>query len=290
MLSPADLSRCVSQRLTQDETALRNAFGAPSAQRVRWCVVDDVFPESVPEQAYRELPPLGAMLRREDLKERKYVTANIDTLKPMLQSLVLAFNRQDIADVVARIMGKPNLEVDTQLYNGGITMMTPKDFMRPHLDNSHDYARQRRREVVLLYYFSPYWEPEFGGDLAAWDDERRRGPTPIAFKPNRLVIMETTDRSWHSVSPIVGPLPRVNVISYFYAPRTETHPVRLTHFAAWPNEPVLHAAFSAEFQMRSLAARLGAARFRKNQHVYASGGAAEDTAERRSLEALRGAP
>lgn len=86
--------------------------------------------------------------------------------------------------------------------------------------------------------------------------------------------METTDHSWHSVSKVTGPIPRANVIAYYYAPRGEACPVRLTHFAAWPGEPVRHALFSAEFRLRSLAARLGATRFRKNRHVYAGAGPA----------------
>jgi hypothetical protein len=104
-----------------------------------------------------------------------------------------------------------------------------------------------------------------------WDDDLKAAPRTIEYKTNRLVIVETTDHSWHSVGPIVGPMPRVNFTTYFYAPHTEISPSRLTHFAPWPGarRTLRDLVIEPEFQLRSLAAHLlGKRRLKANKHVY----------------------
>lgn len=263
----AELTGLLVERLNADMAKLKSEFGEPDAGRIRCCWVDDLLPEHIVSAVHRGLPKLSDMVRRENKKERKFVSANLGALRPPIGGLVLAFAQQSVADIVAQIMGKPRLEADARLYNGGITTMVPGDFMCPHLDNSHDYGRARRRDVVLLYYFSPNWRPEYGGTLELWDALGGRAGRPIDFKPNRLVIMETTDESWHSIRPVAGPMPRASLTTYFYAPETEKAPLRLTRFASWPGRPVRGMLFSAEFHMRSLAARVIRVR-PANRHAY----------------------
>lgn len=261
-------THAIVARLRADCVRLKANFGAPAKGRVRCCWLDDLLPDSAVADAQREMPPLSSMVRRADRKERKYVSANLDTLGPTLRNMVVALAQQPIADMVSEIMGKAHLEVDPRLYNGGVTSMVQGDFMCPHLDNSHDYDRVRRRDVVLLYYLSPDWRPEYGGGLELWS--RRRGGTsqPVAFRSNRLVILETTEASWHSIRPIVGPHPRVSLTTYYYAPAAVKTPLRLTRFTGWPGEPLRAAMFSTEFHLRNAAARVVGRRLTGNRHAY----------------------
>ncbi|MBS0558659.1 MAG: 2OG-Fe(II) oxygenase [Proteobacteria bacterium] len=258
----------LAERLTSEMPRLAAQFGQPGAARVRCCWVDDVLPQSALTAVSGSLPPLAAMLRRADDKERKYVCADLDRMNPLLRDLIAAFTRAPIVQAVAAITGKDRLESDKQLYNGGMTMMLTGDFMRPHLDNSHDYDRQRRRDLVLLLYLSPDWLPEYGGHLQLWPLANRGGAQTVEFRSNRLVIMETTGNSWHSVQPVAGPKPRVNLTTYFYAPATVSAPLRVTRFTGWPGEPVRSLWFSMQFRIRNAAARAAGRRLVGNQHVY----------------------
>jgi Rps23 Pro-64 3,4-dihydroxylase Tpa1-like proline 4-hydroxylase len=83
----------------------------------------------------------------------------------------------------------------------------PGDFLNPHIDNSHDGERKRYRRLNLLYYVSPDWKIENGGNFELWDDERINQKTLTALT-NRLVVMETNKISWHSVSPVTTDRPR----------------------------------------------------------------------------------
>lgn len=261
------LTRIIAARILEETPRLRAEFGAPRPGHVRSFALDDLLPREMLDAALAAMPTLPGMLRRANRKERKFVCARLDTLDSSVRDIVVALNQPEIANAVAGITGMAALETDPLLYNGGVTCMLPGDFMCPHLDNSHDYARKRRREVVLLTYLSPHWREDYGGHLMLWQDHRRGALEPVPYRSNRLVVMETTDASWHAVTPITGPMPRINITTYFYAPSAVRHPVRLTRFAAWPGQALRQAMFDGEFALRSMANRVGARRLLPNRHI-----------------------
>jgi hypothetical protein len=268
MAAPASrFSGLIADRLEEQLPALKEMFGPERHGHVRCCFLDDLLPVETLDGVLN-LPPLKDMLRKENAKERKYLSSKLDILSPTQRELVRGFNSQDVANVVAKIMGKEELETDSDLYNGGVTAMLPGDFMCPHLDNSHDYKRLRRREIVILYYFTPFWRDDYGGHLELWNDERAAAPRKFEYRPNRIVMMETTDQSWHSITPIVGPMPRNSFTSYFYAPATVRSEPRLTRFGAWPNQPAKELMFNSEFYLRSMAAKILPRSLVPNKHVY----------------------
>ena len=77
---PLQLAQALITRLSAEASRLKSEFGVETPQRIRYCVVDDVLPPSVMEAAYSQLPKLGDMVRRADMRERKYVSANIGKL------------------------------------------------------------------------------------------------------------------------------------------------------------------------------------------------------------------
>jgi Rps23 Pro-64 3,4-dihydroxylase Tpa1-like proline 4-hydroxylase len=264
----------VLSRLRENAAALRLQYADTAADQVPCCWLDDVLPEQYIEAAHRSRPPLSRMLRLADKKERKYVCAKVETLADPIRDLVLAFADQEVANEIAKIIGKRRLEADTQLYNGGLSVMMPGDYMCPHLDNSHDYSRVRHREVVVLFYLSPGWQQDYGGHLELWNRRRGGKARMVPFSSNRMVIMEASERSWHSVGLITGPLARDSLTTYFYAPATEKAPVRLTRFTSWPNRPVQAMLFEGEFRLRNLAARFIGRKLVGNAHMNAGTAAA----------------
>lgn len=264
------LALAIRQRLDAMREQLAMEYQG-STGRVRTCFVDDLLPDSALQEFSGALPPLSEMTRLRSLGERKFVSASLDRLAPALRKLTMAFSHPIVTLAIAPIIGAAMLVPDGNFYNGGVTIMAPGDFMRPHLDNSHDKAGQRVRKVVMLYYFSPVWRSEYGGHLAVWDDVVAGEARGIKYRPNRLVLIETSEASWHSISEIVGPYPRVNLTTYLYDPAATSQPVRLTRFKAWPKERLHLFALDAQFHARSMAFKLGLQRFRRNPHVYENG-------------------
>lgn len=261
-----DLSKAVASRLRKDGPHLTQAFNGPD--QIRCCWVDDLLPDDVLSSVRSSLPAFDTMVRREGVKERKYVSSQVDRLGDMARSMVLALNQQAIADCVASIMGEPQLDVDPSFFNGGINVMVPGDHMYPHLDNSHNYGRTQRRVAALIYYLSDTWSSEYGGDLelCGCDGKSRR----VEPRSNRLLILELTD-NWHGIRPIVGPKARVTICTLLYTPAHVVSPVRLTRYATWPeqNDALLKLYFDADFHFRTFVSKIvGHRRIVSNRHIY----------------------
>ncbi len=118
--------------------------------------------------------------------------------------------------------------------------MLKDDFLNPHIDNSHDGDLRNFRVLNLLYYVSPGWALENGGNLELWD-EGLANPVTIHSRFNRLVIMETNPRSWHSVSHVQVVEPRMCVSNYYFSKESPTgRPYRnVTTFRGRPEDPLL---------------------------------------------------
>src|SRR5262249_21627210 len=146
-------------------------------------------------------------VRFNTFRERKKTSVDLNVLPPILSDLTYSFQDTRIVDLVSKLIGFSRIEPDPILYAGGLSIMSQGDFLNPHIDNSHDAHRQRYRRLNLLYYVSPDWTLENGGNFELWNDERTKQKT-IVSKANRLVVMETNKASWHSVSPVAAVAPR----------------------------------------------------------------------------------
>jgi len=125
------------------------------------------------------------------------------------------------------------------LYAGDASMMFGGDFLNPHIDNSHDANREKCRRLNLLFYVSPDWKLENGGNFELWDN-KVAFPKTIISKFNRLVVMETNKQSFHSVCPVLTSKPRCCISNYYFqknSPYGKEY-FHVTSFTGRPNEAV----------------------------------------------------
>ncbi|MCX7117176.1 MAG: 2OG-Fe(II) oxygenase [Legionellales bacterium] len=110
------------------------------------------------------------------------------------------------------------------------------------MDNSHDAARKSYRTVNLLYYVSPNWGLESGGNFELWDRSVEQSiVVPCLF--NRLLVMETNLRSWHAVNPLVCDGARRCVFNCFFSEESPVHTpyFNMTKFRARPEQKLRRA-------------------------------------------------
>jgi hypothetical protein len=100
-------------------------------------------------------------------------------------------------------------------------MMSQGRFLNPHIDNSHDAPSPYYRTLNLLYNVTPGWHANDAGNLELWD-RRVRAKATIPSLFNRLVVMETTPWSWHSVSQVIVDATRCCVANYRFLPNSPT--------------------------------------------------------------------
>ncbi len=188
-LSREELAAAIRQRLSAEKDRLRQEFLAPG--RIASAFVDNLLPEEWARQIYRAFPPTDRMRRLQTLRENKFVGAQMDRFASVLEEAVYAFQAPDIVELIGSITGLRRLQPDEHLYAGGLSLMVKGNFLNPHLDNSHDKDRRLYRVLNLLYYVTPDWPENEGGNLELWDRGPKQPGREIHSKFNRLVLMQT---------------------------------------------------------------------------------------------------
>jgi Rps23 Pro-64 3,4-dihydroxylase Tpa1-like proline 4-hydroxylase len=253
----AELSALIVARLNREHDRLRSAFERSGIGRTRFAVIDDVLPVDIATSIWRAFPAVDKMRLLSSFREHKYTSKSLDTMDPLIHDALFAFQTSEVIAEVARITGIRDMVGDPKLYAGGISAMTKGHFLNPHIDNSHDFEGKRYRVLNLLYYVTPGWMSEFGGNLELWDDRvRKRIEIPSVF--NRLVIMETNQTSFHSVNEVKVEGTRCCVSNYYFSPHSPNGKdvFHITFFQGRPEQPLRRLLSAADGYARNLLRRL----------------------------------
>lgn len=210
------------------------------------------------------------MMLKKSIREDKYVGVQMDQYNSLIAEAIYAFQDKRVVEVIKEICNIEECSADASLYAGGISSMNEKQFLKPHLDNSHDQKRDKWRVLNLLYYTTPNWKKEFGGNLEVWPKGLRENPTTIVSKFNRLVVMGTEINSWHSVSPVVVDNRRNCVSNYYFSntPLNKEDSFHVTLFRGWPKQKLEDAVLRFDGFARMLIRKIFPKGVVKNPHVY----------------------
>lgn len=234
------LAQYISAQLEEQANRLRDQFvSSVHAVGVRYAFLDDLLPTSWASDIHGCFPAGESMRFMSSFREKKYTSKRFDRFHPLMTDITFAMQDARVIRAVEKITGFENQIPDERLYAGGLSAMGRGHFLAPHLDNSHDGDRRNYRTLNLLYYVTPDWSLEFGGNLELWDRGVKRNET-ITSKFNRLVLMETNPWSWHSVSPVTVDRMRCCVSNYYFSPFSPTGEqyFNVTSFSARPDQKV----------------------------------------------------
>jgi Rps23 Pro-64 3,4-dihydroxylase Tpa1-like proline 4-hydroxylase len=262
-----DIADLMVARLAAEKERLAEQYRQQAAP---YFVIDDLLPLDLARDIHAAFPATAGMMLRKSLRERKYVTAQMDRCNALLEEAIFAFHDARIVALVSELTGIRQLEPDHQLYAGGISLMDQGHFLNPHLDNSHDKSRQRYRALNLLYYASPEWQESWGGSLEVWPNGPRQAPVAVPCLFNRLVVMGTTRRSWHSVSRIEVDRPRCCVSNYYFSavsPEAEDY-FHITSFRGRPEQPLRDLFLRMDAGLRMLLRKLRPTGVFDKKHYY----------------------
>jgi Rps23 Pro-64 3,4-dihydroxylase Tpa1-like proline 4-hydroxylase len=233
-------------------------------------IVDDLLPEEWARSIRSAFPGPESMVLKSSLRELKYVAAQMNRYAPLLEEIVYAFQDPRIVQTIEQITGLTTLEPDSLLYAGGISLMAPGHFLNPHVDNSHDKFRQRYRVLNLLYYVSPDWTEEHGGNLELWPEGPGGKPVTVVSRFNRLAVMVTHEKSWHSVSRNANQASRCCVSNYYFSkdPIGGDEYFHVTSFRGRPEQPVRDLVLRGDIWLRMTLRKLFPKGIKDNPHFY----------------------
>ena len=220
--------------------------------------IDNLLPIDDVDEIYNEyLKNTDKWIISRGLFERKSTLKEIDTLGSIIPAITDSFHSPEVVNAISNITGIKELVPDPSLYAGGMSRMKKGDFLSPHIDNSHDQPKLRYRRLNLLYYVSPDWKSENGGNLELWDKKVKTAHEIVSVF-NRLVIMKTNDTSYHSVNEVKIDQPRCCVSNYYFTEISEKgydyHHV--TSAGGWPGQHFLRALGKAHTVTRTVIATL----------------------------------
>lgn len=209
-----EIGLLIARRVSENKDELKKFWEQSSP--VKHFFIDNVLPDNLVKEIYSKFPSREQMMLRKTLRERKNVGVAIEEYSPLVTEALMAFQEPAVVEVMTEITGIHGMTPDPTLYASGLSMMAQGDFLNPHLDNSSDGDASKYRVINLLFYVTPDWKLENGGNLELWDEKVKNQKTVLSGF-NRLVIMGTDDKSWHSVNKVVIDGRRCCLSNYYFA-------------------------------------------------------------------------
>ena len=264
-----ELAYLICDQLTKNRVVLKNQF-LKSKATIGYFFIDDLLPEELALEIYNKFPTTDKAVRKKNLREFKFTAYQMDLYDSLLEDLIYAFQDEKVIQLISEICGLEEVYGDENLYAGGLSLMEKDNFLNPHLDNSHDKDREKWRVLNLLYYVTPNWTIENGGNLEVWPNGLKQAQTTIENKFNRLVVMTTHQKSWHSVSKVLKEDIRCCVSNYYFSkqPLLESDTFHVTTFRGRSSEKVKDLFLRVDTTLRSNIRKLFKKGMRENPHQY----------------------
>lgn len=247
-----ELVKLILERLEKDGEKIKADFHADKIIKTHFTAIDDFFPGEVARKIYEAFPPTEKMRLLDSFREKKYTSKDFDQFDPLMKDATFAFQDERVVQKVAELTGIEDPQGDPHLYAGGLSAMTRGHFLQPHIDNSHDYEQKHYRVLNLLYYVTPDWKAENGGNLELWDENVKEAvEIPSLF--NRLVLMATNDKSYHSVNEVKADGARYCVSNYYFSPHSPNgyETTHVTYFQARPEQTVRRLITKVDSDLRT---------------------------------------
>ncbi|MDP4704523.1 MAG: 2OG-Fe(II) oxygenase [Polaribacter sp.] len=264
-----EIADLILAKLKSNKVDLEKQFLA-SKNAIGYFFIDDLLPEELAVEIYQKFPNITESVKRKSLREFKFTAFQMNKFNPLLEEVIYAFQDERIVNLVSNICEIEQVFPDTNLYAGGLSLMTKNNFLNPHLDNSHDKDRNRWRVLNLLYYVTPDWKLENGGNLELWPTGLEDKQLTIESKFNRLVVMVTHQKSWHSVSKVLVDNVRCCVSNYYFSqePLLASDTFHVTTFRGRPEEKFKDLLLQFDSKLRSSVRKLFKKGVRENPHQY----------------------
>lgn len=268
-IETSEIANLIFNKIHSSKEELKRLYDG-SKDEIGFFFIDDLLPEDLALKLNDVFPKEEDMRCLKSLREYKFISAQMNKHNSLLEKVLYAFQDERIISEISKITDIKNLYADPCLYAGGLSMMRKDNFLKPHLDNSHDANRARWRVLNLLYYVSPDWKLENGGNLEIWPNGTGGKQITIESKFNRLVVMATHDHSWHSVSKVVDNKSRKCISNYYFSdyPLKENDKFHVTTFRGRPNEFITNLILKSDGILRMLVRKIFKKGIRKNPHIY----------------------
>ena len=268
-LHRTDLAQLIVNRIVQEKDRIKIQYEV-SKNQIGYFFIDDLLPPEITEYVNSQFPSKDAMVLKKSIRENKYIGVQMNQYARILEELIYAFQDERVVNIIKDICNIDDLQPDVNLYAGGLSSMKHAQFLNPHLDNSHDKERNRWRVLNLLFYVTPNWLDSNGGHLELWPEGLKQDQTTLYSRFNRLIVMATHDKSWHSVNPVVADASRNCVSNYYFSSTSlsNSDKFHVTTFRGRPHQKMRNQILKLDSFLRMNLRKLFKKGVIENSHIY----------------------
>lgn len=175
-------------------------------------------------------------------EKRKIQVTDESRFPPPVKSFAEFAAAPEFRKVLSEISGIDDLLWDDTYAGAGMHMTAFSGRLDVHVDFNRLAEKNWYRRLNLLLFLNERWEDDWGGRLELWDENVARCAQSLEPRFNRLVMFETSETSFHGVTPVRCPpdVARKSFALYYYSdvPPAGVSPDKLhtTVFRARPNE------------------------------------------------------
>jgi len=148
----------------------------------------------------------------------RYFLEDSSLYKKNLKIFSMLVNSRKFLLFLETLTGVSSILPDPFFIGGGAMTTGKGGFLNIHADFNYHHKLQSWRKINALFYLTPNWKKNWGGNLEFWSKNKKKKITEIEPLFNRVVIFNTTSKSFHGQpKPINCPknISR-NVFSAFY--------------------------------------------------------------------------
>jgi Rps23 Pro-64 3,4-dihydroxylase Tpa1-like proline 4-hydroxylase len=225
-------------RLYAEAEAIRAQWADTSVIQTRHFVLDGLIDSPDLTRSMHE-----AFLRRSErlsvqdsVWQKRKTYAGPADCDPVLVGLANAFSDPKVAAVFSYLLDLDPISAGRGAIGGELIVMGRGDHASPFIDASHSDCGGKIRRLKLFYFTSPDWEESKGGILEIWDSKIATAKA-IVPAAGRLVVMETSETSWHSLGTVMANRHLcLLTTSYFSETGGKTRKAYASRFSGLPGE------------------------------------------------------
>ncbi|MFH9089321.1 2OG-Fe(II) oxygenase [Streptomyces sp. NPDC017673] len=202
-----------------DLTALHRGPGDPAADRRRTdpydhYVWDGLFDPDALRAAAQGYPDVGRMTQKPGIP--RWFSLDLESASPALRALCETLLSAELAEHIGAVTGTAGLRTDRTGDWGSYRVSTRGAVHTAHIGGNRHPVTGWLRRYSLFTYLNEGWRDDDGGLLELWRPGADAPSARILPVFNRSVLIETTDRSLHGVSEVLGSRPRRMVTVHFW--------------------------------------------------------------------------
>ncbi len=239
------LTDLILKRLDEAKIDLKQQFFQVSPLKIsRYFTLDNLLPESLALEIYANFPKPKNMHMLNGLGRLKLKYSHLKDMPQIIRDINASIQDPRVVKAIENITEVKNLLPDVSRFAGGVSTLMKGFYLNPHIDISHNAENKNfYRAANVLYYVSPNWKLENGGNYEIWDDKVEQCiVVPSLF--NRLLVMETNSVSWHGVSEVLCDQPRCCIFNYYFSeqsPEGKNFSKTVASFKARPEQKIHRA-------------------------------------------------